>query len=248
MKILYPFIFQFLLITEIKSQLPYYEIGDTIIVLAKSGINLRDSTSATSKKIQSVPFGTKLVTLDQPRDYVRIEKRSGSWIKVKYGSVTGYAFSGFLTDLKIPKFDEHMLQCNNLRWFEDVIRANMDTLLHKGTTLKKGFDIDGKDWHQSMWEIYKDGTMIDYQTGYEWSDLMITTNRMAMNDILNLLDIYIDKLMEFCSPSYFEDGIKPKIEVTGDSYQTTKVSCPHFLFQADQVLNKIVIQLHVEDS
>lgn len=93
----------------------YFENGDTLTVISKSGANLRDSNSIKSTIINSIPFGEKVIA--RPTEcYVHFvtdsfDNRYGSWINVEYGGKEGCMFSGFLTKLKLPNFDFESIIC-----------------------------------------------------------------------------------------------------------------------------------------
>lgn len=75
-------------------------------ILAKSGLNVRKAPSSTSEKVASLPFGT---VVDADIDYETdigyngrythvsevIEGKQGFWMRISYGKVQGYIFSGF---------------------------------------------------------------------------------------------------------------------------------------------------------
>ena len=69
----------------------------TAIVKAKSGINMREAADATSKKILSIPYNSRITIVSYDTSYVAvIENIKGFWIHGKYNDEDGYVFSGFL--------------------------------------------------------------------------------------------------------------------------------------------------------
>lgn len=232
----------------IQGQYFYYEIGDTLTVTAKSGLSLRDSSSVHSTKVGVIPFGQKVIAASTPIGRDVFSHRSGHWIKVNYGNQEGYVFSGFLTKLKIPEFEIEELSCYNLEWFENLIRANVDTLLCEGNRLYKGFDPD-KGGGSSDWEMYSNETIINHTTSYESYDLVIESNQITMNDILNLLEFYTEQLKKKCSDAYYlrEGDIPLRIDVKKDNNKGIKsIECYQLYFSAEKTIGKIIIILNID--
>jgi Bacterial SH3 domain len=75
-------------------------------ILAKSGLNVRKEPNTKSDKISLLPFGTVVeaeVNYESDVKYTRvynqysevIEGKHGFWIRISYGNIKGYIFSGF---------------------------------------------------------------------------------------------------------------------------------------------------------
>lgn len=248
-KFLFPFIFFPIILSGQYSSYPwfYFDQGDTLTVSAKSGLKLRDSSSFDSEIIGFIPFGKSVIANG---NYVRrevVENRNGSWLNVKYGELEGYIFSGFVTKLKIPEFGKEDLNCWNLQWFEKLIRENVDSLVCQGQKTYKGFDPDGKDWGGSNWEIFSDETVIYHLFGYETEDLLIESRVLNMNDILNLLEAYIDKVKEKCPKEQFtEEGssLEIKVKLDEEGYIKT-IECLQMSFIAEKSIHKTIIRLNL---
>ncbi|HOF34234.1 MAG TPA: hypothetical protein PK624_09955 [Spirochaetota bacterium] len=67
-------------------------------IKAESGLNLRDSSSISSKSIVIIPFGSKVEYLSDSGVKDLIEGIGGKWIEVKWNEFTGHVFSGFTAD------------------------------------------------------------------------------------------------------------------------------------------------------
>ncbi len=225
----------------------YFEMGDTLTVIAKSGLSLREGGSSESRKIETIPFGKGIIAFGNYEGREEIENRSGSWVKVKYKNLEGYVFSGYVTKLKVPNFDVDKLDCHNLAWFEQFVRENVDTLSCKGKKLYKGFDLDGKDWGSSNWEMFTDETVIYHSFGYESEDLIIESTEINMNDVLNLLEFYIEKIKKKCPDYYYmKEGKKLQIDVKKDNEGYIKtIECFDINFIAEKSIYKTVIRLNL---
>ena len=229
----------------------YFEVGDTLTVVAASGLNLRDTSSAESNKVGVIPFGGKIIALG---NYDGIEEefgnRKGNWLKVKYENLVGYVFSGFVTNLKVPAFAlEEDPNINDLVWFEKFARTNVDTLACKGERLYKGFDEDGKDWHKSLWEIFTDETEIYHSFGYESEDLIIESTEINMNDVLNLLEYCIGQIQKTKPDEHsLEEGRSLQIDVKKDSQGNVKtIECTRLNFFAENNFHKTTIRVNLID-
>ncbi|MEL7423689.1 MAG: SH3 domain-containing protein [Bacteroidota bacterium] len=92
---------------------------------AKSGLNIRETPWQTAKVIGAIPFGEAVEILEVTAEYTSIEVRGlfskefskdgnsyyvdGSWVKVKYEEIVGYAFDGYLSEfppMRIIEIDE----------------------------------------------------------------------------------------------------------------------------------------------
>lgn len=84
-----------------------YKAGDTLRVFALSGLKLRDQNNLSGKVVATMKFG-EAVVIEQTFQFDQnhsgtIEGFKGHWIKIKYGTLTGFAFDGFLSALPVPE-------------------------------------------------------------------------------------------------------------------------------------------------
>ena len=233
----------------------YFEDGDTLTVVCKSGANLRDSNSISSSKIAGIPFGGKVIarTTDCCLYFISdtFDNRYGSWIKVEYQGKVGYLFSGFVTKLKLPNIDFASINCYDTGLFEAVVRMNTDTLLCSGTRRYNGFDQDGKDSRVSKLEVFNDETRINEVFGYECRDLIIESTTINMNDVLNLSEYFLDKLKDQCSNHFFwqqENIYRRGINLRKDGYYIDQLSCGGLGIQAEKLdFYRIMITIHRDE-
>ena len=84
-----------------------YGPGDTLRVFTVGGLKLRESGSQNAKVLATMRLGEPVIILDtvslSKSVNQKIEGFSGSWIRVKYDSLEGYAFDGFLSALPVPE-------------------------------------------------------------------------------------------------------------------------------------------------
>ncbi|MFN8303275.1 MAG: SH3 domain-containing protein [Saprospiraceae bacterium] len=80
--------------------------AEPFTILAKSGLNVRKGPSSKSERVGSLPFGTVVeaeINYETDVGYNRgykhcseiIEGKQGFWMKISYGKIEGYIFSGF---------------------------------------------------------------------------------------------------------------------------------------------------------
>lgn len=99
----------------------------TVVVIARSGLRLRDQASFKGKTIALMPFAQKVKLLTLPQfnetgDHIgeySPDSIYGSWLKVRFGKQTGYAFSAYLgSTLKKMTKDYYLLSANG-SWCSD---------------------------------------------------------------------------------------------------------------------------------
>lgn len=77
--------------------------NNNLFVLAPSGLNLRESADPASKKIKTLPYGTKVVLLTaSASNDLKIDNIPGGMAKVSANGVTGYIFDGYLSGFPAP--------------------------------------------------------------------------------------------------------------------------------------------------
>ncbi len=76
--------------------------GDTLHVLAVSGLNLRATPEPAGKVIATVPYGGRVSVLEVTAREHLAENIKGRWIRARAGGKEGYVFDGFLSRLPAP--------------------------------------------------------------------------------------------------------------------------------------------------
>lgn len=97
----------FLLAKNGYSQQASYKIGDTLNVFTIGGLKLREGTSLSSRVLASMKLGDKVVVKNvfqnDSKYFQNIEGFAGHWVRIKYDTLEGFAFDGFLSSLPIPR-------------------------------------------------------------------------------------------------------------------------------------------------
>jgi hypothetical protein len=77
---------------------------DTLHVLARSGLELKQAPEPNATTLGVVPYGERVVALEDTKDRIAFEREgiTGHWILATHGNKTGYIFDGFLSKLPAP--------------------------------------------------------------------------------------------------------------------------------------------------
>jgi len=97
-----------------------YTAGQTLNVLASSGMNLRDAPKGTV--LQKIPYGARIKTL-QAKSTINpetIEGIQGNWVKVEYNGAMGFLFDGFLSTLPAPEVNGANLHLYAKKWMNPL--------------------------------------------------------------------------------------------------------------------------------
>lgn len=236
-KLFFGFVFLFVFCGTVKSNRVEYgskiEIGDTLTVLAKSGLILRNEPSKDAQGKGRFKFGDKVVVLSKGVLPEIIENRTGAWIKINSEIGEGYLFSGYVTKLKIPVATEKDYDCFYLNYFEKIYRANFGKLICE-TQYEDTTAIDEKLWERKEWELFENGDLIVKSYGYESYDISLDSDKMERNDLLNLLEWYIFKLKE---KDCVNQSIKKEYTVELDE-KNQSLSCKELQLWAEYSLGK----------
>lgn len=196
-----------------------FRVGETAIVFALNGLKLRENPTAKSDSLTILPYGAKAKVVDITYETFVIEHRLGRWVKVNYKDKTGYLFTGYLTNLPLPKIDWKKHNCIDevsfSQWITQIQKK--DTVVHESERLLMGYDEDGKDASRPWWFFYNDGTMIYHHFGYESETYVVETFELVLNDVLNYLEYYRWALEKNCqNHNYYQPFDIKVIENTWD--------------------------------
>ena len=98
------FIFQFLFLILL---LLNSKNNNYAYITSKSGLVLRSSATAKSKKITTIPYNAKVQIINNNGPRETIYGISSNWYKIKYKNKTGWVFGGFLKILNQQKENEN---------------------------------------------------------------------------------------------------------------------------------------------
>ncbi len=102
------FVFTILIFTGAWGRMPFKD-GNTLYILASSGLNMRDQPSKTGKAVVLVPYGGFIKLTHTTQKSEVIDNISGNWIEADFNGKKGFLFDGYLTTLKPPVKDETLV-------------------------------------------------------------------------------------------------------------------------------------------
>ena len=81
--------------------------GQTLKVIADSGLKMRLSPGLSGDVIAVIPYAEAVEILELPteKNVLTSDFVSGEWVLVSYEGQAGYVFDGYLTSLPIPEYD-----------------------------------------------------------------------------------------------------------------------------------------------
>lgn len=78
-----------------------------LYITAGSGLSLREGTNLKSKKILTIPYGSKVKHLSSPNHTsMNVDGITGTMLEVDYQGAKGFVFSGYVDTLSPPLKDE----------------------------------------------------------------------------------------------------------------------------------------------
>lgn len=96
----------------------YYQNGDTLNVVATSGLRLRTSPGSNAGTIRVLEFGEEVIVKNTFGFDSTYQDKSGwftgNWISVSAGQVSGFVFDGFLSKLPLPNHENELCMESSL--------------------------------------------------------------------------------------------------------------------------------------
>jgi hypothetical protein len=123
---------------------------------AKAGLSMREQPNTSSKVLEKINYGEKLVTVinNDPLVTIATEGFNGYWWKVNYNNKTGYVVNSYLLPMPPPKAGIKTLHS----YFDQVsTRAGSPLLIKKSeaalsemgeSTIFKQLYKNGMEWHE----------------------------------------------------------------------------------------------------
>lgn len=174
----------------------FYQKGDTLNVLANSGLELKNKPSLSSKTLSLVSYGDQVLVIKDKKRKVKLEVDgiTGYWILVKYGNMVGYVFDGFLSKLPAPAKD-----CLSLREYakERLIEVGKRDTLELAPTI-----CDEKSSGILYVQKLRHGAVL--KIGFQWEE---------MTETLKIPNIKLTEgflLAKVCLGDMFKNEVFPK--------------------------------------
>jgi len=125
-------------------------------VIAPSGLSLRKDNNLQSEKLLGMLLGSEVLLLEAAAtNEIEVEHIKGGMHKISYNGQTGYAFSGYLSPIHLPKQNQATEDylADLKEEFPEVrfkSKAN-DPDFHEGTT--DTFTLPATSWHEAFYIV-----------------------------------------------------------------------------------------------
>lgn len=83
-----------------------FRTGQKAWVLAKSGLNVRESAEMSGAKVGKLPYASEVTVLDTRGTKFYVEGIPGDWVKIEQDGMSGFVFDGFLSTFPAPTQSE----------------------------------------------------------------------------------------------------------------------------------------------
>jgi len=170
-----------------------YEIGDSLNVYAKSGLNIRSEANSNGEKIKLIPFGHKIKIIDTKNFELRdtIERLPGNWVEISYLGIHGFVFDGYLSKLSIPVSSQ---KTKDLFFdLRSYIKENYEKKFEVSTH-EPCDDPDGKVCnHGQLITTYDENIVHAVAVGWESGTDNFHFRNTRFAEIINLLLLFVDK-------------------------------------------------------
>ena len=173
-----------------------YEKGDSLFVLAKSGLSIRENSNTSSKTIGRIPYGEQIITQNQKtlfeykfesksifdkenfkptKKYKKGIELKGRWIRVKYKEKEGFIFDGYLSKFKPPKL-ERETNLFFLDYFENNYKISKEIK-------RRNKNVDGGQDRI----LFKNGIYFRGDSSTGWSNIKIVFPEASLEEIYLLI-------------------------------------------------------------
>jgi hypothetical protein len=136
------------------------------MVVVKSGVFIRDSTTINSNVVGSVKFGQMVQVLNGPRAKDEVNGMKGNWLKIKYNTYAGYIFDAYLGNFmkrdtsfseNFPQYFRLNASCGEEQYFDSDrywygVFDQGDNFRVALVTLE--FSVKSENWKDEMYDQY----------------------------------------------------------------------------------------------
>jgi SH3 domain-containing protein len=131
-------------------------------VAIKTGLNIREKPDAAAKVLDKIPYGTRLVLLEnnEASKPIQTEGLQGMWRKVKYNDKTGYIVDSYLFAFPPPKAGTKTIK----EYLAQISSPHGDKLDVKGNPSQD----EEAGGYSMIKQLYKNGAETHEYSGYEY--------------------------------------------------------------------------------
>lgn len=192
-----------------------YSSGETLNVVANSGLKLRVSPELSGEVISIIPFGEAVEVLEnneetntQVLNYV-----SGQWLLVNYDGQTGYVFDGYLSSLAIPMYEFEMIENN-----QGFMSSLESWTNFRYISTDKADTLQSKNGMTKVIQNYHNGAKMTQVYNDSYYQLIIELDGIRVMDAYHLLQNMIT------SKTAKENFVEKSIFITSDNGETERIN------------------------
>jgi len=218
-----------------------------LMVVAKSGLFIRDSTTINAKSVCSVKFGEMVEILERTTPKVTLNGMKGRWTKIKYNTCTGYVFDAYLgsfqkRDKKFPKNYPQYLDLEPSCGEEQYFNSDFYWygIFEKGdefdvSIVNLEFSVKSENWQDELYDQYLKVTISNTQKPLFLIGLpdSIPNYKFQKSEFAGANHIYPGQHFDVSSTS-FKKGVSYSLASYGnvvdwDGKDSARYSIPYFM-------------------
>lgn len=163
----------------------HFQIGDTLYVAAKNGLNLRSQPNSNSTIIEKINLN-ETVIVDSVLMVDTISNRIGNWVQVFRKKTSGYLFDGYLNKFEI-KTGKYLFGNYIKNYLVESYKMSKSIIIYR--------PCNGGKSCKRVQLFSSENCILKTEYGWEWWDMEIILKNWNINEVLNILensDCYMD--------------------------------------------------------
>jgi hypothetical protein len=169
-----------------------------IYVAAPNGLSLRENADQSSKKLDLIPYGTKLDPISYAQLYVNIDGHRNQWIKISHNKKQGYIFGGYTLPFPVPQNNKHK---DVMDYLNNIFGS---PLLFDSISPPA---IDGNFTYYHYTAYYRNAVIYTYAPGYEQHDCSIINNELTIEQAY-LFMCLLDRSFDLTDSRYSNEKVE----------------------------------------
>jgi len=227
---------------NVNAQQLKFSVGDTLFVCAYNGLNMRDSSTRSSKVVLKLDHADRVIVAHIQPVAIQIDNRTSNWLKVEADGYEGFVFGGYLSNIEPMYLDASSFDCNTdmyyLDWVSDVIGD---------TPIENQKKYDDEAWSANIqtttFTKYISGDVFYNKIGPNTDSYYFESTSLTYNDVLNFMEYIVACQNRFCgvNPDLGKSIFKPIRNVHGE---LVRVDCTTPLaITAREQRGKMIVKL-----
>lgn len=195
----------------------FYNEGDTLRVVANSGLRLRTAPHTDAGTIRVLHFGEPVHVVNT-FGFGSDHRGSagwfaGHWIRVRSGHVEGFVFDAFLTRLAIPNHEDELVMDDLV--FVLPLRRFLD---NHYMYCHEEYGMDHSEDIAQRIHYYDEGIIVKETSGWGWHQMEVRFSDYRLSEVVNLLR---SMLPDRRHQDMFEDSLRFYKDRRGELYRVT---------------------------